>query len=151
MSYKHITTIRRSQFYVMRQAGKGNNEIARIIDRDKGLKGCRHQQAHRKAEASALRPGSRRFTEDVRLVAEENLRKGETGRAAARVQGEGLQARVRGREGGRRPVDTCLPRAKRKRRRRCPRQNGRGRGLIPGRRAIKTRLPEVELRAEVGR
>ena len=43
-----------------------------------------------------------------------------------------------------------LPRAKRKRKRRCPRQEGRGRGVIPGRRGIETRPPEVELRITVG-
>jgi IS30 family transposase len=43
-----------------------------------------------------------------------------------------------------------LPRAKRKRKRRCPRQDGRRRGVIPGRRGIETRPPEVELRITVG-
>jgi len=34
---------------------------------------------------------------------------------------------------------THLARAKRRRKRRCPRQDGRGRGVIPGRRGIETR------------
>jgi IS30 family transposase len=45
---------------------------------------------------------------------------------------------------------THLARAKRRRKRRCPRQEGRGRGVIPGRRGIETRPPEVELRITVG-
>ena len=86
MSYTRVTDIERSQIYVLRQAGKGNNEIARIIGRDKGtvsrevrrnkgLKGYRHPQAHRKAEERAERPGPR-FRREVRLDAEEKLRKG---------------------------------------------------------------------------
>ena len=43
-----------------------------------------------------------------------------------------------------------LPRARRKRRRRCPRQEGRGRGRIPNQRMIDTRPAEVEARATVG-
>jgi IS30 family transposase len=43
-----------------------------------------------------------------------------------------------------------LPRAKRKRRRRCPRQDGRGRGQIPNQRRIDTRPAEVETRLTMG-
>jgi len=43
-----------------------------------------------------------------------------------------------------------LPRARRKRHRRCPRQEGRGRGRIPNQRMIDTRPVEVETRASVG-
>jgi IS30 family transposase len=43
-----------------------------------------------------------------------------------------------------------LPRAHRKRRRRCPRVDGRGRGKIPNQRMIDTRPAEVETRALVG-
>jgi IS30 family transposase len=43
-----------------------------------------------------------------------------------------------------------LPRAKRKRRRRCPRQEGRRRGQIPNQRRIDTRPAEVETRLTVG-
>jgi IS30 family transposase len=43
-----------------------------------------------------------------------------------------------------------LPRAHRKRRRRCPRVEGRGRGKIPNQRMIDTRPAEVESRATVG-
>lgn len=170
MSYTRVTDIERSQIHVLRQAGKGNNEIARIIGRDKGtvsrevrrnkgLKGYRHQQAHRKARERAERPGPRRFTEEVRLDAEEKLRKGWTpeqvcGRAEregrAHVCKETVYKHVYAdaKAGG--GLWKNLPRAKRKRRRRCPRQEGRGRGMIPGRRGIETRQPEVELRIAVG-
>jgi IS30 family transposase len=43
-----------------------------------------------------------------------------------------------------------LPRARRKRRRRCPRQEGRGRGKIPNQRMIDTRPAEVETRQTIG-
>ncbi len=170
MSYTRVTEIERSQIYALRQAGKGNNEIARIIGRDKGTvsrevrrnkgqKGYRHQQAQEWAEERAERPGPRRFTEEVRLDAEEKLRKGWTpeqicGRAElegrAHVCKETLYKHVYAdaKAGG--GLWKNLPRAKRKRKRRCPRQEGRGRGMIPGRRGIETRPPEVELRVTVG-
>ena len=170
MTYTRVTEIERSQIYALRQAGKGNNEIARIIGRDKGTvsrevrrnmgqKGYRHQQAHRKAGERAKRPGPRRFTEEVRRDVEEKLRKGWTpeiicGRAKlegrAHVCKETVYKHVYedAKAGG--DLWERLPRAKRKRRRRCPRQEGRGRGVIPGRRGIETRQPEVELRITVG-
>lgn len=170
MSYTRVTEIERSQIYVLRQAGKGNNEIARIIGRDKGtvsrevrrnkgLKGYRHQQAHRKAEERAARPGPRRFTDEVRLDAEQKLRKGWTpeqicGRAELEGRPHVCKETVYkhvyadAKAGG--ELWKELVRAKRKRKRRCPRQDGRGRGLIPGRRGIETRPPEVELRVKVG-
>ena len=43
-----------------------------------------------------------------------------------------------------------LPRARRKRHRRCPRTEGRGHGRIPNQRRIDTRPAEVELRRTVG-
>ena len=170
MTYTRVTEIERSQIYALRQAGKGNNEIARIIGRDKGTvsrevrrnmgqKGYRHQQAHRQAGERAKRPGPRRFTEEVRRDAEEKLRKGWTpeiicGRAKlegrAHVCKETVYEYVYAdaKAGG--DLWKSLPRAKRKRKRRCPRQEGRGRGVIPGRRGIETRPPEVELRITVG-
>jgi len=170
VSYTRVTEIERSQIYVLRQAGKGNNEIARIIGRDKGtvsrevrrnkgLKGYRHQQAHRKAEERAARPGPRRFTEEVRLDAEEKLKKGWTpeqicGRAELEGRPHVCKETVYkyvyadAKAGG--ELWKELVRAKRKRKRRCPRQEGRGRGLIPGRRGIETRPPEIELRITVG-
>lgn len=85
MSYTRVIELKRSQIFMRLQAGKGNNEIARIIGRDagtvsrevrrnKGQKGCRHQQAHRKMEERTKRPGPRRFTEEVNRDVEETLR-----------------------------------------------------------------------------
>lgn len=170
MSYTRVTEAERSQIYALRQAGKGNNEIAEVIRRDQGTvsrevrrntgeRGYRWQQAHRQAAERGRRPGPRRFTEEVRLDAEEKLRKGWTpeiicGRAElegrAHVCKETIYKHVYAdaKAGG--DLWTHLPRAKRKRKRRCPRQEGRGRGIIPGRRGIETRPPEVEQRITVG-
>ena len=165
-----MTEIERSQIYMLRQAGKGVREIARLllrtastisreVFRNTGGKGYRPKQAQELAEERARRPGPRRFTEEVRRDVEEKLRKGWTpeiicGRAKlegrAHVCKETVYKHVYedAKAGG--DLWERLPRAKRKRKRRCPRQEGRGRGVIPGRRGIETRPPEVELRITVG-
>ncbi len=158
-----MTELERSQIYVLRQAGKGVREIARLllrtastisreVFRNTGGKGYRPKQAQELAEERAMRPGPRRFTEGVRLDAEEKLRKGWTpeqicGRAELEgrphVCKETIYKHVYedAKAGG--DLWERLPRAKRKRKRRCPRQEGRGRGVIPGRRGIETRPPEI--------
>jgi len=89
VSYTRVTDIERSQIYVLRQAGNGVREIARLLRRtastisrevfrNTGGKGYRPKQAQELAEERAMRPGPRRFTEVVRLDAEEKLRKGWT-------------------------------------------------------------------------
>ena len=165
-----MTDIERSQIYVLRQAGKGVREIARLllrtastisreVFRNTGGKGYRPKQAQELAEERAMRPGPRRFTEGVRLDAEEKLRKGWTPEAiCGRAELEGRPHVCKetiykhvyedAKAGG--DLWELLPRAKRKRKRRCPRQEGRGRGVIPGRRGIETRPPEIELRITVG-
>jgi len=170
VSYTRVTDLERSQIYVLRQAGKGVREIARLllrtastisreVFRNTGGKGYRPKQAQELAEERARRPGPRRFTEGVRLDAEEKLRKGWTPEAiCGRAELEGRPYVCKetiykhvyedAKAGG--DLWERLPRAKRKRKRRCPRQEGRGRGVIPGRRGIETRPPEVELRITVG-
>jgi transposase, IS30 family len=170
VSYTRVTEVERSQIYALRQAGKGNNKIAEVIGRDQGTvsrevkrntgeRGYRWQQAHRQAAERAKRPGPRRFTEEVRLDAEEKLRIRQTPEIiCGRAEREGRlhvcketiykHVYADAKAGG--DLWTYLPRAKRKRNRRCPRQEGRGRGLIPGRRGIETRPPELELRTAVG-
>jgi len=170
VSYTRVTGEQRRLIYNWMQAGMGVRVMARLlgkaastvsreVSRNTGLKGYRHQQAQRKADERAARPGPRRFTEEVRLDAEEKLRKGWTpeiicGRAElegrAHVCKETIYKHVYedAKVGG--DLWKCLPRAKRKRKRRCPRQEGRGRGIIPGRRGIETRPPEVEQRITVG-
>jgi IS30 family transposase len=168
MTYKRITEGERNQIYALMQAGKGNNEIARQIGRHKstvsreikrnaGGRGYRPGQAQEKADERAKRPGARRFTEAVRLDAEERLRMGWTpemisGRARLegrpRVCKETIYGHVYAdaKEGGR--LWENLPRAKRGRKRRCPRKDGRGR--IKDRRMIDERPPEVESRGVAG-
>ncbi len=170
MSYTRVTEEERRLIHEWRQAGKSVREMARLLQRtasticrevprNTGGKGYRPEQAQELAEERARRPGPRRFTEEVRLDAEEKLGKGWTPEiicGRAKLEGrphvckETICKHVHAdaKAGG--ELWKNLPRAKRKRKRRCPRQEGRGRGVIPGRRGIGTRPPEVELRSTVG-
>jgi transposase, IS30 family len=170
VSYTRVTQEERRLVYEWKQAGKGVREIARLLKRaastvirevlrNTGGRGYRPKQAQELAEARALRPGPRGFTDEVRLDAEEKLRKGWTPEAiCGRARFEGREHVCKetiykhvyadAKAGG--DLWKNLPRAKRKRKRRCPRQDGRRRGVIPGRRGIETRPPEVELRITVG-
>lgn len=165
-----MTIEERSQIYALRQAGKGNNEIAQILGRDKstisrevrrntGQRGYRYQQAHRFATERAKRPGVRRFTEDVRLDLESGLNKGWSPEAIcgrAKLEGRAYVCKETvykhiyedSLSGG--ELWKLLPRCRRKRRKRIPRQKDRGRGKIPDRRDISERPPEVEYRIKVG-
>jgi len=169
-AYKRVTAEGRGLIYRWRREGEKQSEIARRlarnpgsisreIERNTGLKGYRPKQAHEKAQAHARRPGPRRFTAEVRADAEARLREGWTpaiigGRA--RLEGrpwvcaETIYKHVYAdaKAGG--TLWKNLPRAKRKRHRRCPRQEGRGRGQIPNQRRIDTRPAEVETRQSVG-
>jgi IS30 family transposase len=170
MAYRRVTVVERRLIRMWRQAGYGQREIARRLSRcpsticreiarNSGRSGYRPEQADRMAQARAKRPGPRRFTEEVRVDAETRLREGWTpdmisGRA--RVQGRPWVCKetiykhiyADAKAGG--DLWKNLPRARRKRRRRCPRDDGRRRGQIPNQRMIDTRPPEVETRATVG-
>jgi len=170
MSYKRVTEEERWLIYRWRLAGEGLREMARRLDRaassigrelarNRGRRGYRPKQAHWKAQAQARRPGPRRFTEAVRLDAEARLSEGWTPEiisARARLEGRDWVCKetiykyiyADAKAGG--DLWKHLPRARRQRRRRCPRQAGRGRGRIPNQRLIDTRPPEVETRATVG-
>lgn len=170
MTYKRVTEGERRLIYWWRREGCGVREIAgrlrrcagsisRELVRNLGKKGYRPRQAHWKAQERAKRPGPRRFTEAVRLDAEKQLREGWTpeiisGRARledrAWVCKETIYKHVYAdaKVGG--DLWKNLPRAHRKRRRRCPRVDGHGRGKIPNQRMIDTRPAEVETRAVVG-
>jgi IS30 family transposase len=133
--------------------------ISREIKRNSGRRGYRPKQAQALAEERAKRPGPRRFTEAVRKDAEGKLRQGWTpdiicGRARlegrAHVCKETVYKHIYADAANGGDLWTHLPRAKRRRKRRCPRQDGRRRGVIPGRRGIETRPAEVELRLKVG-
>jgi len=170
MAYSRVTEEERNHIHRWRQAGLGvrviaarlgrsPSSISRELARNTGLRGYRPKQAHRLAQERALRPGPRRFTEDVRLDAVARLREGWTPEiisGRARLEGqpwvckETLYKHVYAdaRQGG--DLWTHLPRSRRKRRRRCPRQEGRGRGQIPNQRMIDTRPASVETRRQAG-
>ena len=170
MAYKRVTGEERRLVYCWRRAGCGVREVARRLGRaassisrellrNRGKKGYRPKQAHWKATEKARRPGPRRFTEAVRLDAEAHLKEGWTPEiisARARLEGRAWVCKetlykhiyAEAKSGG--ILWTSLPRAHRKRRRRCPRQDGRGRGRIPNQRMIDTRPAEVETRQSVG-
>ncbi len=170
MAYKRVTGEERRLVSCWRRAGCGIREVARRLGRasssisrellrNRGKKGYRPKQAQWKATEKARRPGPRRFTEAVRLDAEARLKEGWTPEIIgqrARLEGRAWVCKetiykhiyAEAKSGGRLWMN--LPRAHRKRRRRCPRQDGRGRGRIPNQRMIDTRPAEVETRARVG-
>ena len=170
MAYSRVTEEERNHIHRWRQAGLGvrviaarlgrsPSSISRELARNTGQRGYRPKQAHRLAQERALRPGPRRFTEDVRLDAVARLREGWTPEiisGRARLEGrpwvckETIYKHVYAdaKLGG--ELWTHLPRSRRKRRRRCPRQEGRGRGRIPNQRMIDTRPASVETRRQAG-
>lgn len=142
-----------------RRLGRAGSSVCREMERNKGGRSYRPKQAHEKARERALRPGPRRFTEGVRAEAELRLREGWTPEiisGRARLEGRAWVSKetiykyiyMEAKGGG--DLWKHLPRARRKRRRRCPRQEGRGRGRIPNQRMIDTRPAEVETRESVG-
>lgn len=170
MTYNRVTKTERILIYhwsregygiseIARRLGRAASSISRELMRNRGKKGYRPRQAHRKARERARRPGPRRFTVAVRQEAEKRLREGWTPEI---ISG---RARLEGREwvcketiykhvyadakaGG--DLWRNLPRAHRKRRRRCPREDGHGRGKILNQRMIDTRPAEVETRRTIG-
>lgn len=170
MAYRRVTVTERRLIRMWRQATYGQRDIARRLDRSpstisreiaRNTGGCgyRPEQAHGMAQERAKRPGPRRFTEQVKADAEARVREGWTpdmisGRA--RFEGRAWVCKetiykhiyADAKAGG--DLWRHLPRAHRKRRRRCPRDDGRRRGQIPNRRMIDTRPPEVETRSTVG-
>jgi IS30 family transposase len=142
-----------------RRLGRAASSISRELLRNRGQKGYRPKQAHWKATEKARRPGPRRFTEAVRLDAEARLKEGWTPEIIgerARLEGRAWVCKetiykhlyADAKAGG--TLWKSLPRAHRKRRRRCPRQDGRGRGRIPNQHMIDTRPADVETRVSVG-
>jgi IS30 family transposase len=170
LAYKRVTKTERNLIHRWRQAGCEQREIARLlgrsastisreIARNAGGNGYQPRQAHRMAQARARRPGPRRLTEEVKRDAEERLIEGWTpemisGRARLEerpwVCKETIYKHVYAdaKAGG--DLWRNLTRAHRKRRRRCPRDDGRRRGQISNQRMIDTRPPEVETRSTVG-
>ena len=170
MAYKRVTEAERRHIYRWRQEGHGMREVARRLGRaassicrelvrNRSKRGYRPKRAQWKATEKARRPGPRRFTEVVRVDAEARLKDGWTPEIIgqrARLEGRAWVCKetiykhiyADAKAGG--ALWENLPRARRKRHRRCPRQEGRGRGRIPNQRMIDTRPAEVEARTSVG-
>lgn len=170
MVYKRVTAEERTHICRWRQEGHGVREIARRLVRatssicrevlrNTGERGYRPRQAQERAQQHARRSGPRRFTDSVRIDAETRLKEGWTPDMIgnrARLEGRAWVCKetiykhiyADAKAGG--SLWKNLPRARRKRRRRCPRQEGRGRGRIPNQRMIDTRPAEVETRKTVG-
>jgi IS30 family transposase len=170
MAYKRMTEAERGNIYRWRKEGRGVREIGRRLGRagssitrelkrNIGGRGYRVKQAHGQAQVRAKRSGSRRFTAVVRSEAEERLKAGWTPEmigARARLEGRAWVCKetiykhvyAEAKAGG--TLWQHLPRGRRQRRRRCPRQTGRGRGRIPNQRMIDTRPAEVATRQTIG-
>ena len=170
MAYKRVTAGERTLIHRWKQEGCGIREtarrllrsassISREILRNTGFRDYRPKQAQAAATARALRPGPRRFTEEVRLDADARIKAGWTPDMIgnrARLEGRAWVSKetiykhvyADAKRGG--TLWKHLPRAKRRRHRRCPRQEGRGRGQIPNQRSIDTRPAAVETRQSVG-
>ncbi len=170
MAYKRVTKEERRLIHRWRQEGLGPRElgrrlgrsagsISREIHRNSGRRGYRPKQAHALAQHRARRAGPRRFTLEVRVNAEKRLREGWTPEiisGRARLEGRAWVCKetiykhvyADAKAGGN--LWEHLPRSGRKRKRRCPRKEDRGRGRIPNQRRIDTRPAEVETRKTVG-
>ena len=166
-----VTEEERRVIYFMRQEGDGIRRIARRLGRsastvsrelrrNKGRKGYRHKQADARAQARAKRVVPRRFTPEMKEEVARCLQyKGSTPQiisGQARKQGRAFVCKetiyqhlyAEGKAGG--TLWRFLPRAHRKRWRRCPRADGRGKGRIRNQRRIDTRPAEVETRETLG-
>jgi IS30 family transposase len=170
MAYNRVTKEERTHIYrwrqeqlsireIARRLGRSASSISREVKRNTGKRGYRPKQAHMLASERALRPGPRRFTEAMRLEVNSRLEDGWTPEIIserARFECRDFVCKetiykyiyADAKAGG--ILWTHLPRGRRKRYRRCPRQDGRGRGKIPNQRMIDTRPPEVEGRKHVG-
>ena len=170
MDYSHISETERRLIYDWRKEGLSLSEIARRLSRNKssisrevtrnsGQKGYRYKQAQRKAETQAKRDGDRTFTDEMRQEIRKKILQGHTpeiihGRAL--LEGRAMVSHERiytfiyedARQGG--ELWRHLPRAKRKRRRRCPSDASRSRGQIINQRRIDLRPAIVEERSRVG-
>lgn len=168
MAYKRVGAEERALIYRWQIEGLAQREIARRLNRNvssisrelarnTGKRGYRSIQAHVKARIQAKRPGPRRFTDQVRNDAEARLKVGWTPEIIsqrARLEGRPYVCKetiykhvyADAKTGG--TLWKHLPRAKRKRLRRCPRQGGQIQ--IPNQRMISTRPAEVETRQTVG-
>lgn len=170
MTYKRVTFEERRLIHrwgqegcsireISRRLGRSPSSISREIRRNTGVYGYRHKQAHEKAQERTCRPVRRRFTAELKEEVERFIRIGWTPEmisGRARLEGRAWVCKetiytylyADAKAGG--DLWQCLPRSHRKRKRRCPRMDGRGRGRIPNQRMIDSRPIEVETRATIG-
>lgn len=170
MSYRRVTEEERIHIYRWRQEGIRNNEIARMlgrspstisreVSRNSGGKGYRPKQANFKAKERAKRNGHRVLTEDMVKEISSRIKEKWTPEIIsnrARHENRPFVSRETiynviycdAQKGG--DLWESLPRAHRKRKRRCPRKDSAGRGHIPNQQMIDTRPPIVETREEAG-
>lgn len=168
--YRRVTEEQREQMERWKREGKGVREMARLLAkapstvsrelrRNRGGRGYRHKQAHAKAMERARRGGFRKWTSEMREETGTLLRAGWTPAMIswrARKEGRVFVSREtiyqRLYQEAEKGDETWkyLVRAGRKRKRRCPRVEGRGRGIIPNRKGIEERPARVELREEGG-
>jgi len=172
MSCHRITAEERIRISVWRQEKKSNCEIARLLGRHKSSigrelrrnsdkRGYRPRQAHETACERARRPGERVFTEAMRVEARARLQAGWTPEAVscrARVEGRAfvcketlykwIYAAAKSGGGADSVLWRLLPRGKRRRKRRCPRPDRRGR--IKDQVMIDKRPASAETRLEAG-
>jgi len=172
MSYHHVTEAERKDigrwrqddfrvFSIARLKGRHRSTIYRELKKNSGKKGYCPKQAHEKAQARAYRGGHPRITPEMKQEIERRMRGPEQWTPEIIAQ----RARLEGREmvcpesiyqyvyadhkkGG--DLWKRLTRSKRRRRRRCPREDGRGRGRIPNQRRINERPAVVQLRERIG-
>jgi IS30 family transposase len=172
MKYTRMTLVERQQLkrwkqdeklsnaQIARRLGRSPSTMGREIKRNSGQRGYRPKQAQEKAGQRARRPGPRAWTQAMMSEVQEKMQTRqwtpEIISERARKEGRHFVCKEsiyqwiyrQAREGGR--LWEHLPRARRKRRRRCPRREGRGRGRIPFRRDIDERPKEVHKRKQAG-
>lgn len=144
---------------IARRLKRNKGSISREVGRNSGQKGYRYKQAQRQAETQATRAGDRTFNEEMRQEVRKKIPQGYTPgiiHGRAHLEGRAMVSPERiyqfiyedARQGG--ELWRHLPRAKRKRARRCPRDDGRSRGHIPNQRRIDLRPDIVETRSRAG-
>jgi IS30 family transposase len=171
VKYTRITHTERQQIYRWKQEAMSNGQIAKLLGRHPCTIGrelkrnakagnYRPGQAQRQARQRARRQGSRKLSESMKEEIERQLTRGQWSPEiiSQRARKEGREFVCResiyrhiyedARRGGK--LWEQLARAGRKRRRRCPRKEGRGRGKIPFRRDIDERPKEVDRRERLG-
>lgn len=168
MSYTRVTGTERTLIARWLQEGKSIREVSRLLRRaastvlrelarNTGGRGYRPVQAQERAASRARRTGPRKVTEAILRELAELVGKGWTPEmVAGRAEFEG-RPHVSRETGYRLIYEDAksggglwrhLPRAHRKRGRRCPRAEGRGRGRIPGQVPIDLRPAAANSREE---